>query len=188
MKNLYFQKLVRVREEDLLQMEALRQAAREGRLFILPAEVINTSKREESIQSILTYVERIDGFSEEAYRPHMHDIWEAILRSEPLKDLFVLHRGKTNRGNPNFYRVTVTVEYHQAIGVYRTDILLPDLHRKMELIKENDPTDSHYLSKGRYPLNDSEKSAISGIVRKFLPANYQQFKANRRIYDERKNV
>ena len=174
-------KMVCVREEMFQQMEFLRQAAREGRLFILPAEVINTSKREESIQAILTYVARIDDCAEEAYRPHIRAIWEAILRSEQLKNLFVLQRGEKKRGNPNYYRVTVTVEYLQAIGVYKTNILLPDLHRKMEQIKSNDPTESHYLSKSNYPLDDSGKSTISDIVLKFLQTNYQQLKTNRRI-------
>lgn len=173
--------MVRVREEMCQQMEDLRQAAREGRLYILPAEVINTSKREESIQAILTYVARIDDCAEETYRPHIRAIWEAILRSEQLKSLFVLQRGEKKRGNPNYYRVTVTVEYLQAIGVYKTNILLPDLHRKMEQIKSNDPTEPHYLSKSNYPLDDSGKSTISDIVLKFLPTNYQQLKTNRRI-------
>ncbi len=212
MKNLDLMKLVRVREEMFQQVEALRQAAREGRLFILPAEVMNqvaalatgndlsqtkaptdgrsvpaavslseTDKREESIQAILTYVARIDDCAEEAYRPHIRAIWEAILRSEQLKNLFVLQRGEKKRGNPNYYRVTVTVEYLQAIGVYKTNILLPDLHRKMEQIKSNDPTEPHYLSKSNYPLDDSGKSTISDIVLKFMQTNYQQLKTNRRI-------
>ena len=181
MKNLDLMKLVRVREEMFQQVEALRQAAREGRLFILPAEEINASKREESIQAILTYVARIDDCGEDADRAPIRASWEAILRSEQLKNLFVLQRGEKKRVNPSYYRVTVTVEYLQAIGVYKTNILLPDLHRKMEQIKSNDPTEPHYLSKSNYPLDDSGKSTISDIVLKFLQTNYQQLKKNRRI-------
>ena len=181
MKHIDANKMVRVREAMFQQVEALRQAAREGRLFILPAEVINTSKREESIQAILTYVARIDDCAEEVYRPHIRAIWEAIVRSEQGKNLFVLQRREKKRGNPNYYRVTVTVEYLQAIGVYKTNILLPDLHRKMEQIKSNDPTEPHYWSKSNYPLDDSGKSTISDIVLKFLQTNYQKLKTNRRI-------
>ena len=165
MKNLDLMKLVRVREEMFQQVEALRQAAREGRLFILPAEVINTSKREESIQAILTYVARIDDCAEEAYRPHIRAIWEAILRSEKLGDLFFLYRYTQTSGNPNWYRVTAAVEVLQQKRVYRPEFSLPDLHRRMELLKPDDKPKSSYSSKDRYCLNRREKEELSNLVR-----------------------
>ena len=196
MKNLDLMKLVRVREEMFQQVEALRQAAREGRLFILPAEVMNqvaalatgndliqtkaptdgrsvpaavplseADKREESIQAILTYVARIDDCAEEAYRPHIRAIWEAILRSEKLGDLFFLYRYTQTSGNPNWYRVTATVEVLQQKRVYRPEFSLPDLHRRMELLKPDDKPKSSYSSKDRYCLNRREKEELSNIIR-----------------------
>ena len=190
MKNLETKKWVRVREEDLQQMEALRQAAREGRLFILPAEVMNqttawaaetglcpsvpsaeplsqAAKREMSIQAILTYVGRIDDCAEEAYRPYMQAIWEAILRSETLGDSFFLYRYENNRGEPNFYRVTAAVEILRQKGVYRKEFRPIDLHRRMEQLGSHDKPVSSYSSKDRYYLNKQERDELTNLASTF---------------------
>lgn len=190
MKNLETKKWVRVREEDFQQMEALRQAAREGRLFILPAEVMNqvaagtagtglcpsvpsaepltqAAKREQSIQAILAYVARIDDCAEEAYRPYMQAIWEAILRSETLGDSFFLYRYENNRGEPNFYRVTAAVEILRQKGVYRKEFRPIDLHRRMEQLGSHDKPVSSYSSKDRYYLNKQERDELTNLASTF---------------------
>ena len=189
-------------------MEALRQAAREGRLFILPAEVMNqvaagtagtglctsvpsaeqsiqaakreqsdqaarrepltqAAKREESIQAILAYVARIDDCAEEAYRPYMQAIWEAILRSETLGDSFFLYRYENNRGEPNFYRVTAAVEILRQKGVYRKEFRPIDLHRRMEQLGSHDKPVSSYSSKDRYYLNKQERDELTNLASTF---------------------
>ena len=190
MNNLETKKWVRVREEDLQQMEALRQAAREGRLFILPAEVMNqttawaaetglcpsvpsaepltqAAKREQSIQAILAYVARIDDCAEEAYRPYMQAIWEAILRSETLGVSFFLYRYENNRGEPNFYRVTAAVEILRQKGVYRKEFRPIDLHRRMEQLGSHDKPVSSYSSKDRYYLNKQERDELTNLASTF---------------------
>ena len=74
-------------------IDILREAFRQGRLYIRTEAKSAKSIREEGIQAILQYVSRIHACAYQAYAPTIHQLWEAILHSPELGDLFFRERG-----------------------------------------------------------------------------------------------
>ena len=131
-------------------IDTLREAFRQGRLYIRTEAKSATSIREEGIQSILQYVSRIEACASQAYASSIHQLWEAILHSPELGDLFFLNRYSSNRGQPNWYRVNAVMTVLLEHNIYRqeeyTAVQLP---LRME---QSDKRNSHYTSMNRYLL------------------------------------
>ena len=155
--------LKQVRPEDF-DVEMLWQLVCEGRLYIQPKveQKSEQTNREEGIQAILQYVSHIDACASEKYQPTIRQLWEQILRSSELGDLFFLNRYKSNRGLPNWYRVNVVMVFLQENKVYRNDSYTAvQLHMMME---QTDKRSKYYTGKGRYRLERKERAILKKML------------------------
>ena len=155
--------LKQVRPEDF-DVQMLWQLVCEGRLYIQPKVELKSEEtiREEGIQAILQYVSHIDVCASEKYQPTIRQLWERILRSSELGDLFFFNRYKSNRGLPNWYRVNVVMVFLLENNVYRNDIYTAvQLHLMMEL---TDKRTKSYTGMGRYQLERKERSILKKML------------------------
>lgn len=140
-------------------IDTLTQAFSEGRLYI--KKTASERLREEGIQAILQYVARIDDCASPAYRPVIGQLWEAVLRSPELGDLFFMSRYRSNRGMPNWYRVNAAVVILREKNIYKRDTYTSvQLHLMME---QSEKRNRHYTGMGRYMLNWEEISMLKKI-------------------------
>lgn len=145
-------------------IHALKQAFQEGRLYIKQTteEKTETTIREEGIHSILQYVSHIDECVSEKYLSNIHQLWEQILHSPELEDLFFLNRYKNTRGQPNWYRVNVVMVFLLEQNVYCRDTYTAmELHMKME---QTDKRTKFYTGMGRYLLENKERSILKKML------------------------
>lgn len=155
--------LKQVRPEDF-DVEMLWQLVCEGRLYIQPKVEQKSEQtiREEGIHAILQYVSHIDACASEKYKPAIRQLWEQILRSSELGDLFFLNRYENIRGQPNWYRVNVVMVFLFENNVYRNDIYTAvQLHKKME---QADKRSKYYTGMGRYQLDRKERSILKKML------------------------
>lgn len=155
--------LEQVRPEDF-DVQMLWQLVCEGRLYILPKEEqkSETTIREEGIHAILQYVSHIEGCASEKYLSNIRRLWEQILRSPELEDLFFFNRYRNNRGLPNWYRVNVIMLFLWEQNVYRNDIYTAvQLHMMME---QTDKRTKSYTGMGRYQLDRKERSILKKML------------------------
>ena len=145
-------------------IHALKQAFQEGRLYIQQTteEKTETTIREEGIRSILQYVSHIDECVSEKYLSNIHQLWEQILHSPELEDLFFLNRYKNTRGQPNWYRVNVVMVFLLEQNVYCRDTYTAmELHMMME---QTDKRTKFYTGMGRYLLENKERSILKKML------------------------
>lgn len=149
---------------ESFDLNFLRQAFAEGRLFITPREESAQELRERGIHSILNYVSRIDDCTSSDYRPHIRDIWEQTLHDETLGELFFYTRYSHNRGEVNWYRVTVFVCLLHEWNVYRKDDFTDTyLHC---LLEGTSKRNNHYTGMSRYQLDRKYFSLIRKKLQK----------------------
>lgn len=145
-------------------IHSLKQAFQDGRLYIRPKAVEKSEEtiREEGIHSILQYVSHIDECTSEKYQSTIHQLWEQILHSPELEDLFFLNRYKNTRGQPNWYRVNVVMVFLLEQNVYCRDTYTAmELHMKME---QTDKRTKFYTGMGRYLLENKERSILKKML------------------------
>ena len=156
-------KLKKVRPKDF-DVQMLWQLVCEGRLYILPKEEEKSEEiiREKGIQAILLYVSHIDVCASEKYKPTIRQLWEQILHSPELEDLFFLNRYKNTRGQPNWYRVNVVMAFLLEQNVYcKNTYTAMELHMKME---QADKRTKFYTGMGRYLLENKERSILKKML------------------------
>lgn len=146
---------------ESFDLNLLRQAFAEGRLFITPREESAQELRERGIHSILNYVSHIDDCTSSDYRPHIRDIWEQTLHDETLGELFFYTRYSHNRGEVNWYRVTVMVCLLREWNVYSSQYSGSDLHCILECTKKRN---GRYTGMNRYLFD----GRYFGLIRKKL--------------------
>lgn len=140
-------KIVLVKDFDI---DLLREAFLQRRLYIQTKEKPEKNIREKGICAILQYVSRIDACTSPAYASSIHRLWEEILRSTELGDMFFLNRYSSNRGKPNWYRVNAVMTILLEHNIYQRDkYTAVDLHLLME---QSNQRNSHYTSMNRYLL------------------------------------
>lgn len=155
--------LKQVRPEDF-DVQKLWQLVCEGRLYIQPKVELKSEEtiREEGIQAILQYVSHIDACASEKYQSTIRQLWERILRSSELEDLFFFNRYKSNRGQPNWYRVNVVMAFLLEQNVYcKNTYTAMELHMKME---QTDKRTKFYTGMGRYLLENKERSILKKML------------------------
>lgn len=152
-----------------LNIPELEQAISKGTLYILQEEN-QVNNQEEGIRQTLQYVSRIDDCTSSVYCTRIHEIWESILRDERLTPLFFFQRYKHNRGQINWYRVTVVVCMLRELGVYRQEFTAVELHLILECKKHRNV---FYTSMNRYALDTNQRSLIRQIVKYLdsIPSN-----------------
>ena len=142
-------------------IDTLREAFQQGRLYIHLPEAANS--REEGIQAILQYVSRIDTCVSDACQSTIRQLWEQVLRSPELGDLFFLNRYSSNRGKPNWYRVNAIVATLLELDVYRKeDYTALQLHLMMEQVQKRN---NHYNGMNRYLLDRKEMSILLQMLK-----------------------
>ena len=150
-------------------IDTLREAFRQGRLYIRTEAKSATSIREEGIQAILRYVSRIHACASPAYASSIHQLWEEILHSPELGDLFFLNRYSSNRGQPNWYRVNAVVTVLLEHNIYRQDeFTAVQLHLLME---QTDKRNSHYTGMNRYLLERHQVRTLMQYTERFRIPN-----------------
>ena len=145
-------------------IHALKQTFQEGRLYIRPKAEKKSEEtiREEGIHSILQYVSHIDECTSEKYLSNIRQLWEQILHSPELEDLFFLNRYKNTRGQPNWYRVNVVMAFLLEQNVYcKNTYTAMELHMKME---QTDKRTKFYTGMGRYLLENKERSILKKML------------------------
>lgn len=127
-QNLNFEQ---VRIEDF-NIAALRKAAREGRLYIMPAQVTEEERQQQSLDEIMHYVSRIHECTNVLYSGCIDQIWDRILHDPILVSCFITSRGK-RQGLPNWYRVMSLVAYLLEKNIYRKrEFSAVELHLRLE--------------------------------------------------------
>ena len=150
---------------DDFDINSLRQAALEGRLFINQAEGAQhaPSQRTEGIRLILKYVSRIDSCASSQYASCISQLWDCILHSEELGELFFYQRYRSTRGEVNWYRVNAVVTTMLEMDVYRRqDFTAVQLHLMME---QTTHRTNHYTGMSRYLLERSEIVKLKNLVK-----------------------
>lgn len=155
--------LKQVRPEDF-DVQMLWLLVCDGRLYIKQTteQKSEQTTREEGIHAILQYVSHIDECVSEKYLSNIRLLWERILNSPELKDLFFLNRYNNTRGQPNWYRVNVVMVFLLEQNVYRNDIYTAvQLHMMME---QTDKRTKSYTGMGRYQLERKERSILKKML------------------------
>ena len=151
--------LVPVEDFDI---DLLREAFLQGRLYIQPEETSEAAIREEGIQAILQYVSRIDACASRAYTSTIRQLWEELLRSPELGPLFFLNRYRSSRGQPNWYRVNAVVAALLEHNIYRKETYTAlQLHMLME---QSEKRTNRYSGMNRYLLGREELKALLKIA------------------------
>jgi hypothetical protein len=152
-------RMVLVEDFDI---DTVRKAFLQGCLYIQVATTSQENHREKGIQAILQYVARIHACASPTYASSIHQLWEQILRSPKLGDLFFLKRYNTSRGQPNWYRVNATVMVLLEHNVYRRDTYTAiQLHMLME---QTTKRTNHYSGMNRYLLEYEDIAALLQII------------------------
>lgn len=154
-------KLVQVRPSDF-NVTLLKQAMYEGRLFIATLQTSKEEIREKGIRQILQYVSRIDVCASPECRTFIHLLWDTLLRSPELGDLFFFSRYSQNRGLPNFYRVNAICFILLEMGIYRRDFTAVDLHLRLEQTQKRN---THYTGSSKYYPEHKEIVKIKAILK-----------------------
>lgn len=143
-------------------IDTLREAFLQGRLYI-SRPTTSEDIREESIQAILQYVSRIDSCASCQYLTTIGELWERILRSPQLGDLFFLDRYSSTRGQPNWYRVNAVVMTLLEHGAYDKDRYNAlQLHLLME---QTTKRTNHYSGMNRYLLEREEMGILLQMLK-----------------------
>jgi len=149
------QRLQEVRIEDF-DIAALRRAAREGRLYIVPAPECEISVEQE----VLAYVSRIADYAVPPYRECISEVWRRIVSHPDLVPLLESRKASFCK-----YRVTVIAIYLRNKGVYDIDTDTR-LHQLLEGLEKNE-RNRYYTCKAQYPLTARVINRLSAIIRAF---------------------
>lgn len=145
-------------------IEALRKAFAEGRLYVQPRQENPDELRERGIHSILEYVSRIDDCTSSIYRPYIREVWERIVREPSLTELFFLNRYASSKGKVNWYRVNVFICLMLERGIYRKEYTGVDLHC---LCEGTTKKGMHYMGMYRYQLESHYLTILKRTLTKF---------------------
>ena len=145
-------------------LEAITVAFRQGRLYLKTDDSAENAakKRAAGIRNIMEHVARIDDCASAPYISHIHAIWEKILHSEELTDLFFHHRYASSRGKVNWYRVNVVICLLLELGVYRKEFTGVELHCRCERSAKRN---AHYTGMNRYLLERSEIVTLKNLLK-----------------------
>ena len=144
------QRLQEVRIEDF-DIAALRRAAREGRLYIVPAAECKTNIEQE----VLAYVSRIAEHAAPPYRGCIDEMWRRIVSDPLLAPLL-----KSNKEVFNKYSVTAIAVYLHEYGVYQFASATA-MHLQLE---DTDERNKYYKNCSYYAPNREASRALRCIV------------------------
>ena len=149
------QRLQEVRIEDF-DIAALRRAAREGRLFVMPVPECENNIEHE----VLAYVSRIAEQDAPPYRECIDEMWRRIVNHPLLAPRLVSRKEAFNK-----YVVTAIAIYLRNKGVYDIDTDTR-LHQLLEGLGKNE-RNRYYTCKAQYSLTPHDINRLSAIIRAF---------------------
>lgn len=143
--------------------DLLREAARQGRLYLATAEV----SEEQRQADILRYVSRIDSYAamsddEEQNKKNIRRLWQAIVTHPALAGHWHIRRGQ-RKGEVNYSFVTSVVDYLRDRGVYRADYTT-HLHFRLEGVTRKTAV---YNNMAQYPVSRTQRKAIDELIDSF---------------------
>lgn len=147
------QHLQEVRPEDF-NIAALRRAAREGRLFVMPVPECETNVEQE----VLAYVSRIAEYAAPPYRECIGEVWRRIVCHPQLSPLI------SGMKPFNKYAVTDIAIFLCNQGLYTFDKAVA-LHLLLEGIKKRN---KYYTSRAYYAPDTKPLFAILRELKKVL--------------------
>lgn len=150
-------KLVKVSIEQF-DADQLKEAARQGRLYLAPAEV----SEEQRQADILRYVSHIDDCAAPPYAGGIGCLWQAIVTHPAFADSWHIRRGK-RKGQANRSFVTGVVDFLRLCGVYRTSCTT-HLHFSLEGVKRKTAV---YNNMAQYPTTRAQRKAIEELIHDF---------------------
>ena len=109
----------------------LREAAREGRLYIRARLKDKEEERREREAAIMAYVSAIDKYVMPEYQSRIKRIWRELINHPVFCNDLVIKKGR-RQGTFNRYMVTVIVCWMREMNIYSSDISAQDLHLIME--------------------------------------------------------
>ena len=148
--------LKRLRPRDL-DWENIKQLAKEGRLF---AELPKVIDKDACRREILAYTQAIDCYAAEIWSDAINELWEAIVCEDCLLDSLTMKNG-LHTGHMNRYVVTNLVCRLQNAGVYRQDVSMLELHRRLEGISTRN---RYYKSSGNYDLSKKARALLKKLI------------------------
>lgn len=154
------QNLKQVRIEDF-DVTALRRAAREGRLYLMPAVLNEDEERELCECKFLDYVCQINDCACEEYQPLMRQIWTDVIRDPMFSDMVMMRQGR-HRGEPNKYRAHAMITVLLNRGIYRSEFTVVDLHHRLE---HSTRRNVFYTAMNQYLLEHVQMVQLMKIVK-----------------------
>lgn len=145
------QQLQEVRIEDF-DITALRRAAREGRLYIVPAVECETNVEQE----VLAYVSRIAEYAAPPYRECIGEVWRRIVAHPEFVPILASRKEPFNK-----YVVTAIAIFLYNKGCYDFPTATA-MHLQLEGIDERN---CYYKNSMKYAPDDKGCSALCSIIR-----------------------
>ncbi|MBR0036462.1 MAG: hypothetical protein IJP70_02350 [Bacteroidales bacterium] len=147
-----------VRPQDF-NVEALMNAAREGRLYIDVKE--KEPDQSHVAEEVRAYVAPIQDYVSPEFFSKINQLWSEILASDRIREYLTMKKG-TKSGHMNRYAVTNLVCFLRNKGVYRQEVSALDLHLRME---KTDRRNKYYMSNGNYYMSDAVRIGINKLLR-----------------------
>jgi len=155
MKKMY----VQVTEQDLQNID-INELVKQGVIYRLTQ---NTPPR--NLDTILTYVGRIEECVTPAFRNCIVQLWKDILCSETIKPKIFITKGK-NKGNPNLYLVIAILEILLQNNIYnKKEYSLLTLCKTLE----NTNIKSNIYTSSQVYFTHELAVTIRGILRTYSP-------------------
>lgn len=154
------QHLQEVRPEDF-NIAALRRAAREGRLYIVPAVECEINIEEH----VLSYVAAIEPYAAPQYRACIGEVWRSIVRHPDLSPLLASRKEAFCK-----YAVTAIAMNLNNRGVY-TFATATELCRQLE---GGEKRSIYYRNAMKYAPGMKGSKALCGIIHEALEKKIQE--------------
>jgi len=107
----------------------------------------------------LEYVQAIDEFATDRWRPHIREVWEAVVGDVVVQDMLVMRKGRM-QGHLNRYTITNIVAHMMTLNIYQCDNLLV-LHKKLEGTSKKNGI---YKGAGAYCLSRSQRQKLNELI------------------------
>lgn len=139
--------------------EELMALWREGKLYREVETVSSEDLLARCQREALEYVQPIDEFATDRWRPYIREVWEAIISDVAFQDMLVMQKGQM-QGHLNRYTITNIVAQMMTLKIYQCDNLLV-LHKKLE---GTSMKNGIYKGAGAYCLSRSQRQKIKELL------------------------
>ncbi len=143
--------------------EELMVLWREGKLYREVETVSGEDLLARCQREALEYVQPIDEFATDEWRPYIREVWEAVVGDVAFQDMLVMQKGQM-QGHLNRYTITNIVAHMMTLKIYQCDNLLV-LHKKLEGTSKKNGI---YKGAGAYCLSRSQRQKIKELIQNMV--------------------